>query len=253
MDTSLLMALKQQRGEAIPFAPRGVDVVSDGTVVVDIQCPVTASIADGIEAMGGTVLNRHSRYDMIRARIPVAQLETLASKSIVRSVRLPIPWMTRRGATITEGDVAHRADDARSTFDLDGSGVKICVISDGVDDLAARQVAGELPHNIDILTGQAGSGSEGTALLEIIDDLAPGADLGFATAIPSPAQYATNIHDLRHVLGCDIIVDDIAYLNQSPFQAGVIGQAVQDVVADGAVYFSAAGNDGSLNKGTSGT
>ena len=254
IDTFLLMAMKRQRGEATPFAPIGVDVANDGTVVVDIKCPVTDNMTNALEAMGGTILHSHPRYDTIRARIPLAQLETLASKSVVRSVRLPVPWITRQGTTITEGDAAHRADDARSTFSLDGSGVKICVISDGVDDLAARQAAGELPmSSVDVLTGQAGAGSEGTALLEIIHDIASGAALGFATALPSRAQYATNIRDLRNVSNCDIIVDDVNFLDQSPFQAGDISQAVQDVVADGAIYFSAAGNDGSLSKGTSGT
>lgn len=223
--TFLLMAIKQQRGEAVPFVPRGVNVANDGTVVVEIKCLVNRKMTDAIEAMGGTVLNSHPRYHMIRARMPLNQLETLASKSVVRSVRLPVPYITRQGTTITEGDVAHRADDARSTFSLDGSGVKICAISDGVDDLAARQAAGELPmSSVDVLTGQAGSGSEGTALLEIIHDIASGADLGFATALPSRAQYAPNIRDLRDVLDCDIIIDDVNFLDQSPFQAGDIGE-----------------------------
>ncbi len=253
MDTSLLMLMKQRRGEAVPFVPRGIEVADDGTVVVDIQCPVTDKMTEAIEAMGGEVLSRQPRYDTVRASVPVLQLETLASKSVVRAVRYPIPWVTRRGSTVTEGDVAHRADEARSTFGLDGSGGKACAISDGVDDLAARQAAGELPQNVEVLEGQQGTGSEGTALMEIVYDMAGGATLGFATALPNEQQYATNIRRLRDEMNCDVIYDDVGYLGQSPFQAGIISAAVADVVADGAVYLSAAGNDGSAAKGTSGT
>ena len=253
IDPFLLMAVKQQRGEAIPWVAHGVDVAADGLVVVEIQCPVTGTVADAIAAMGGTVLTSHPRYDRIRARMPLSQLETLASKSMVRSVRLPVPMVTRQGAVRSEGDRAHRAAEVRSTFGLDGSGITVCAISDGVDQLAARQAAGELPMDVQILAGQAGVGTEGTALLEIIHDMVPGAHLAFATARFSPAQFATNIRDLADVVGCDIIVDDVGYLNQSPFQAGPISQAVEAVVASGVVYISAAGNDGSQAKGTSGT
>lgn len=253
MDTSLLMLMKQQRGESVPFVPRGVEVANDGTVVVDIRCPVTDKMTEAIEAMGGEVLSRHPRYDTVRASVPVLQLETLASKSVVRAIRHPIPWVTRGGSTVTEGDAAHRADEARTTFGLDGSGVKACAISDGVDDLAARQAAGELPQNVEVLEGQEGQGSEGTALMEIVYDMAGGATLGFATALPNEQQYATNIRRLRDEMNCDVIYDDVGYLGQSPFQAGIVSAAVEDVVADGAVYLSAAGNDGSAAKGTSST
>src|SRR5439155_1081136 len=40
---------------------------------------------------------------------------------------------------VSEGDKTHRALDARNAFGVNGSGVKIGVISDGVDSLAARQ------------------------------------------------------------------------------------------------------------------
>jgi hypothetical protein len=99
-------------------------------------------------------------------------------------------------------------------------------------------------------------------MLEIIHDLAPGAQLYFATAFISPAQFAQNIRDLR-TAGCDIIVDDVFYFNETPFQdgqlaasftnGGVIAQAVKDVTAAGALYFSSAGNQGNLDAGTSGT
>ena len=164
---------------------------------------------------------------------------------------------------VSEGDITHRAAEARSFFGVDGTGVKIGVLSDGVDSLAALQTSGDLPA-VTVLSGQGGAGDEGSAMLEIVHDLAPGAQLFFATAFNSLTSFAQNIRDLR-TAGCDIIVDDVFYFAESPFQdgqagsvvsptnGGVIAQAVIDVTAAGALYFSAAGNEGNLNDGTSGT
>jgi subtilisin-like proprotein convertase family protein len=165
---------------------------------------------------------------------------------------------------VSEGDITHRALEARNFFGHDGTGVRIGVMSDGVDSLAGLQGTGDLPAGVTVLPGQAGSGDEGSAMLEIVHDLAPGAELFFATAATSITSFAQNILDLR-TAGCDIIVDDIIYFAESPFQdgqapsvisptnGGLILEAVKTVTADGALYFSSAGNEGNLNDGTSGT
>src|SRR5262245_41999152 len=166
------------------------------------------------------------------------------------------------GSRNTEGDVTHRAFPARNVFNIDGTGVRIGVLSDGVTNLAMSQALGDLGP-VTILPGQAGSGDEGTAMLEIIHDIAPGAQLFFATAFGGITSFAQNIRALR-AAGCDIIVDDVFYFVETPFQdgqdpgvasntnGGVVIQAVNDVTASGAMYFSSAGNSGNLNDGTSG-
>ncbi len=123
-------------------------------------------------------------------------------------------------------------------------------MSNGVDGYAAGVSSGDLPP-FTILPGQAGSGAEGWAMMELIHDLAPGAQLYFATANPTQAQFAQNILDLR-TAGCDIIVDDVSYFAEGVFQDDNIAQAVNMVTADGALYFSSAGNSGNENDNTSG-
>ncbi|MDY6954248.1 MAG: S8 family serine peptidase, partial [Thermodesulfobacteriota bacterium] len=151
----------------------------------------------------------------------------------------------------SEGDVAHNAALARTTFGVDGSGVKIGVLSDSVDHLATVQGTGDLPPDVTVLEDFPGQTGEGTAMLEIVHDLAPGADLYFATAWTGPAGFAANIEALG-AAGCDVIVDDVGYFNESPFQDDVISQAVNTVTENGALYFSSAGNSGNLNDGQSG-
>ena len=65
-------------------------------------------------------------------------------------------------------------------------------------------------------------------------------------------RFADNIRALRFDAGCDVIVDDVLYYNESPFQDGPIAQSVNAVTADGALYFSSAGNEGNTLDGTSG-
>ena len=108
-----------------------------------------------------------------------------------------------------------------------------------------------MPADVTVLPGQEGAGDEGTALLEIVHDLAPGADLYYAMAFGGQAQFAANIEALCEA-GADVIVDDVGYFAEPNLQDGVIAQGIDAAVADGCFYFSAAGNDGNLNDGTSG-
>jgi len=147
------------------------------------------------------------------------------------------------------GDVAHQANVARATYGVDGTGVTIGVLSSGVDSLGKEQAAGRLP-NVNILPGQNGSGDEGTAILEIVYTLAPGATLYFATSHGGEPSMAANIQALA-AAGCNIILDDTWYEDEPVFQDGIIAQAVDTVAAAGVFYFASAGNNGSRSYGTS--
>ncbi len=258
VSSDLLLEIRRQRGEAIVQGLSSVrSSVSSNRfgVLVDIKAEVTDDLLRQIESLGGRVSNAHAGYGTIRARVPLMQLETLAGSPQVRNIRKAwLPIMSK--VNTSEGDITHMADLARNDLGVDGTGTKVCVLSDSVDSLAAVQASGDLPGTIDILPGQDGNAlpgsiGEGTATLEIIHDLAPGAELGFATAALDEASFAQNILDLR-TAGCDVLVDNVLHITEPVFQDGIIAQAVETVVADGAVYFSAAGNFGNLNDGTSG-
>ena len=173
-------------------------------------------------------------------------------------------FITNVGDVTSQGDRALQADDARSDFGLDGTGITIGVLSDSYDNLggAADDVeSGDLPDSVTVLrdlptTAEDFPGNdEGRAMLQLIHDLAPGADLIFRTASLGPADFADGIDELV-AAGADIIVDDIAYLDQPFFQDGIIAQAADAAVAAGVAFFSAAGNAGnnsyesSFNPGT---
>jgi hypothetical protein len=172
---------------------------------------------------------------------------------------------TGQGAVTTEGDATHRASDARSTFLVNGSGLKIGVLSDSANfngALAAAQATGDMPPTcpagppcftmVQDFAGPPTPSNEGLAMLEIVYDMAPGASLLFATANISEAGFAQNILNLRSINQCDIIIDDVFYFDEPVFQDGIVAQAVTTVTQDGALYFSSAGNEGNVDSNTAG-
>ena len=222
----------------------------DERVTVDIRADVTPAVLRRIRALGGTVINSVPKYRAIRAELPLAAVVRLAALSAVQSIRPADEAVTRQDDT-TEGDVAHRANQARRTHGVDGTGIGIGVISDGVRSLADRQATDDLPARVTVLPGQAGRGDEGTALLEIVHDLAPGAELYFATGHGGQAQMAENIEALCEA-GANVIVDDIGYPLEAAFQDDIVSKGVNAAVTDGCFFFSAGGNDGNLTYGTTG-
>ena len=219
-------------------------------VMVDIRTDVTPTVLKRIRDLGGTVISSVPKYRAIRAQLPLAAVGRLAALAAVQTIRPADEAVTRKDNT-TQGDGAHRANAARTTYGVDGTGIGIGVISDGVRTLADRQASGDVSARVTVLPGQAGARDEGTALLEILHDLAPGAELYFATGLGGQARMAVNIEALCEA-GANVIFDDIGYLHEAAFQNDIVAQGVNAAVADGCVFFSAGGNDGNLTNGTSG-
>lgn len=254
LDSRLIVAVKRQRRDPMlarmPGLLQALETRSDGAAQIDVRGHITPDLEQGIRALGGTVEASYPGASVLRAWLPVRALEPLAERPDVRWLR---PAERLHTHAVSEGDRAHLTDFARDLLRTDGSGVKICVLSDGVAQLADLQARGELPA-VDVLPFQEGVGSEGTAMLEIIHDLAPGAALGFATAGPLQEAFAANIVGLRD-LGCDVIVDDGSFIEEPAFQDGIVATRISEVVrtprpTGPVVYISAAGNDGGLARGT---
>jgi hypothetical protein len=87
-----------------------------------------------------------------------------------------------QGLFASEGDSLHNADALRLARDVDGTGVRIGVLSSGGEGLTQAQFTGDLPATIDVHAPAGHAGGRGTAMLEVIHDLAPGAELSLATA-----------------------------------------------------------------------
>ena len=196
-----------------------------------------------LESMNVKIEIVNSKYSLIQAWVPFDEVEDVASLDFVKKITPPSYGILRTGSVNSEGDMVMGSDDVRRELLFDGTGVRVAVISDGVDHIVDSQEMGDLPNDVIINPTLPGSGDEGTALLEIIHDIAPGADLAFSEGFGTSATFINSLNFLVNDADVDIIVDDIGFLNEPYFQDGMVAQAVKDAIAKGVVYVSAAGNN----------
>ena len=189
----------------------------------------------------GEVVN--SDLNIIQGWIPFDRVEEIAALEFVQRVQTPGYVYTHTGSVTTEGDQILRADLVRNSRGITGAGV----ISDGVDSRATAQGTGDLPGAIEIDPLRPGSGDEGTAMLEIIHDLAPDAAFAFS----GPGTSLEMIESVNYLASqafggadADIIVDDLGLFDQPFFEDGPVAQAVDGVISAGTIYVSSAGNSG---------
>ncbi len=240
---------------ATAVAPMGVRVVGDeGLVRADERGRLhvfvrvarsDASARDALARAGLEIELANERAKVVQGWLPRTALEAVASLDFVRRVTPPIYAEAAAGQVQTEGDAIHRADLLRA-LGIRGKGVRVGAISDGALDFQAARDAGELPGDVSILS--PGDGYEGTALLEIVHDLAPDAKLGFCSGRPTTPQTLLEFADCAQRLvdefGADVIVDDVNFLGTPYFEDGLDAIAVGEAIAKGAVWVSAAANFG---------
>lgn len=198
--------------------------------------------------------------NLIEGTFPILNLLSMnLLPDLLVSARPIYAALSNVGLITSQGDTALRSYRAREVFGVDGQGVKVGVLSDSyntklgnpaADDVLRGDLPGATnaahPTPVQVLQDYPfGSRSdEGRAMLQIVHDVAPGADLAFRTGFLGAVDFANGIRALEQA-GCDVIVDDISYISEPFFRDGVVAQAVDQVKAQGVSYFSAAGNFGS--------
>lgn len=188
------------------------------------------------------VTDRDEANHLAAAWVEVKNLETLASDDAVKAIRTVMPPRVNKGSVTSEGDIIHNSDQVRALFGQDGAGMKIGIISDGVDNWASARNSGDLPAGLKVLSNKAG-GDEGTAMLEIVHDLAPGAGLYFHDCGDNIIAFNQAISNLV-AAGCRIVCDDIGWIGEPFFEDGIIARHVASMLADSnIIYISSAGND----------
>jgi hypothetical protein len=102
IDSQLLYALKQRRGETrgVPAQPVDVGADAKGRVVVEVVAsPVSARMLSRIKKLGGEVVSTSEQYHTVRAVLLLEKLERLASLPEVRFISPPARAATNGGAT----------------------------------------------------------------------------------------------------------------------------------------------------------
>ncbi len=145
---------------------------------------------------------------------------------------------------VTRGVVASGANTWHQQGFL-GSGVKVAIL-DSFADYTVAQSRGELPPNITTYGTLNLSSRHGTAVAEIIFDMAPGADLTFAS--PSNVVQMASYIEALALAGNKVISSSMGFYNaESGDGTGPIDDAIETARSYGAVYVQAAGNQATYN------
>ena len=209
-----------------------------------------ASLLSQLETIG--LKGGASFAGMASGYLPVSSLKAMVSLANLAGASESAS-STLAGLVTTQADPAQHADIARAAFDVDGTGLKIGVLSDsfntsaaaasGTDNVLTNIASGDLPLATKVLQDSPNGTDEGRGMAQLIHDIAPGAAIDFATANGGQANFANNILALA-ADGAKVIVDDVIYFLEPAYQDGVIAQAIDQVAGQGVSYFSSAGNNG---------
>jgi hypothetical protein len=278
----LRAATDAEQAEAVSLPARGPAslVRAGGALVVEVRLASrTQDRLDQLEAAGAEILHVSPEYRTVTAAIPEGSLKPLAAVGGVEAVTEVLAPMvsaagagdsqtaaisTCAGSVTSEADQQLKAAAARAQFNVDGSQIKVGVLSDSYDtrptgrsaaeDVASADLPG--PGNpcarttpVEVVDDSQAAGSdEGRAMMQLVHDVAPGSPLAFATATTGASIFADNIRKLA-AGGAEVIVDDVLYFDEPMFQDGPIAVTVSEVSAQGVNYYSSAGNSNVIRGG----
>ena len=204
-------------------ASKGLLIDDSGRVQVFVSTSGNPDdLVPSLTALGMTVERTDGPTSIVQGRLPIAALTEAADLPDVVGVRPPERAVVNAGSVTSQGDSILGAASLRSTFGADGSNVRVGVISDGMQGLATSQASGDLPAVNTTTCNKAptgtptdpGAGAEGTAMSEIVHDLAPGAEIWFG-------YFNINVGtvlDFQAAVNClaqntDVVLDDIGWFN----------------------------------------
>lgn len=278
---SVRSAPPAEQARALSVAPDGPGSLlrKGNRVVVEVRFDHGAAAGvEDLRAAGAEVVNVSSRYQTVTVAAKPSELARLSGIPSVASATEVLTPITAAvstcpsGVAVSEGDAQLHAAEARDAFGVDGTGVKVGLLSDSFDQDGSAETheaedveSGDLPGTQNLCLNEETpvdtalddyepdseepqAEDEGRAMAQIVHDLAPAAQLSFATAFTGPTAFASNIEALA-AGGAKVIADDVTYFEEPFFQEGPVGVAVSKVTASGVSYFSSAANNNLISGG----
>jgi subtilisin family serine protease len=211
-----------------------------GKVQVSIETANLKAARAGVRRLAGTVEATWHRY--IKALVPRSALVPLSRLSSVRFVGA----LERIHEEAVNGEeVAASLASSWQAKGITGKGVKIAIIDGGFGGLADRQASGDIPANVttaDYCGGRFSTATiHGTAVTEIVHEMAPGATLYLACTVDE-FSVAT-AEQWAKAQGAKVINMSAGFfLSGRGDGSGIVGAAAADARANGVLWVNAAGN-----------
>jgi Subtilase family len=222
---------------------------------LDLQLHATGTVGPAqlaqLTALGVTVRSSSARFaavpgvalpqaGLVHAAVPAGALDAVAALPWVAAVRPAIRPQVDAGPVTSEGVALHRADIAQR-IGLNGRGQRVGAMSDGVTSLAESVAKGELPPDVQVI--DPGDGDEGTGMLEIVHDQAPGAKLLFSGTGETLEDHVAGLRALA-AAGAGLITEDLAFDDEPAFQQGLAASTAEALARSGVWFSSSSGNLG---------
>jgi len=224
----------------VPFSSS----TSTVTVVLESRPGRSASNVAALSQLGIKQSAIEATSGLIKVTVPLSDLSTLAMQltgvAFIRPPYTPFPL-----GTPSEGGGAIGAD-AFHAVGIRGSGTKVAVIDLGFSGLAQAQARGDLPYTV-VQNDLSGTGllsgiSHGTAVAEIIYDIAPDAELYLIKIADEVDLDLAVTYCLSN--GIDIINHSLGWYNTNFYDGtGTIAEIAQRAVSGGILWVNAAGNE----------
>ena len=243
LSTSLLLDAQDSGdpGAVTLFAMRSASVETSSGEPVYVYVYMLPGCSTHIIDYIADVTGRDEENNFAVAWVDTGDLYELAAIEGVRAVREVIAPGVSAGSVTTEGDIVHKTADVRSDYGYTGKCVKIGIISNGVRHINDSKATGDLPDDVHVLSDEVG-GDEGTAMLEIVHDMVPGAELYFRDCGNDEIGFNHAIDSLLSN-GCMVICDDVYWPGQPYFEDGVISSHLETLLRENdIIYVTAATN-----------
>ncbi|MBN1425834.1 S8 family serine peptidase [Candidatus Fermentibacteria bacterium] len=235
----LVMSYELHGEQAALLAAQGWGIDAEGNrvrVIVEGYKPLPQG---HLASRGAQILGQNGNLHVCSVTIP--QLRAVADLRGVRYVRAParpIPLVTSEGVALTGADQWH-------AHGFTGAGAKVAVVDVGFQNLSQAIAAGEIPEDVTTVDftgyGMESLSRHGTAVAEIVHDMAPDADL---TLINTYSEVdLANAKDYCIANGIRVINHSVGYANTGGHDGtGTVCQIADDAADHGIFWANAIGN-----------
>ena len=268
-----------------PSKPPYFKLDASGRIQCYVQCrDLQSATLKKLEQYGVKIQYTEPVRRLVQTWLTEDQVRLLETLPEVKFIRLPSYPVAHVGSVTTEGYKAMFIDDVvnRPEFmgtNVTGQGIKVGVISTAINRADMSAEYGDLPDFVSSDPGEPSFGGitywsfrinpdtglpyggllegiinywtgepdeEGTAMSEIIHDIVPDARLYFSNFDTDLEMNMSK--DWLREKGCDVIVDDIGFFNNGPYDGtSIVSKGSTTQVENGIAYYTSVGNGAEMH------